>query len=224
VGLTLPEDYRDFKDSRKGETAWVLGSGASVDHIAPGFFDDKLCVCVNYVGQTLALPEFYSVTHYWLDALALAEYRPDLPIITPDTDQGGRNLASHAPSGPNVYLTPSGAQQYAAFTVERDWPTDPDAFVVGPTSLHMTMHFAAYLVGSGGHIVLVGADCGTIDDRSNFDAYRGGDNPFSVWADALPKVADRIRQDGVSVHSLNPWVNFALEGHAYRSPAGCVNA
>ena len=115
MGLTLPEDYRDFKGSRAGETAWVIGSGASIDHIAPGFFDDKLCVCVNYVGQTLALPEFYSVTHYWLDALALAEYRPDLPIITPDTDQGGRNLASHAPSGPNVYLTPSGAQQYAAF-------------------------------------------------------------------------------------------------------------
>ena len=69
--------------------------------------------------------EFYSATHYWLDALALAGYRPDLPIITPDTDQGGRNLASHAPSGPNVYLTPSGAQQYSAFTVERDWPTDP---------------------------------------------------------------------------------------------------
>lgn len=223
MGLTLPADYRDFKGSRKGETAWVIGSGASVDHVAPGFLDDKLCVCVNYVGMKLELPEFYSVTHYWLDAISLAAYRPDLPIITPDQDQGGRNKAPYRPEAPNIYMPPAGQQQYAAFRVEDHWPTEPDQFVVGPTSLHMTMHFAAYLVGPGGHIVLVGADCGTVDGASNFGGYHGGDNPFPVWASALPQVADRIRADGVSVHSLNPWVNFALEGHQYRSPAGSVN-
>lgn len=222
MGLALPEDFRDLRDSRKGETAWVIGSGASLDFIQPDFFADKFCVAVNYVGTTLGLSEFYAVTHYHLDAIAIAAMRPDVPIFTPESDQGGTNLAPRPPTEPNIYRVPTKEQQYGAFTVERDWPTEPDNFVVGPTSLHMTMHVAAWL--GAAHLILVGADCGTIDDRANFAAYDdGSDNPLPVWATTLPRVADRLRADGVTVHSLNPWVNFGLEGHRYSSPLHSVN-
>ena len=219
----LPQDYREFKDSRRGETAWVIASGSSVDHINPAFFNDKLCVCVNFAGMKLGLTNFYSVTHYWLDAIVLSEHLPELPIITPHNDLGGCNLSAVTPTGANVYRVPTGPQRFSAFDVNTDWPHDPDAFVAGPTSLHMTMHFAAYLVGSGGSIVLVGADCGTLDGASNFAGYTSGDNPFAVWAHHLPIVADRLRSTGVAVHSLNPWVNPSLEGHVYRSPITGVN-
>jgi hypothetical protein len=39
-----------------------------------------------------------------------------------------------------------------------------------------------------------------------------------VWAEHLPKVANQLRAEGVSVMSLNPFVNFALEGHRYDGP------
>jgi hypothetical protein len=215
MAVELPADGRDFKDSRRGETAWVIASGRSVQYVPPSFFDDKLSVCVNFVGMQLNLKEFYTVSHYRQDALQVAAYRPDLPAIAPVKILSG-DPSVEMPSTPNLYLFPTNEQQLSAFDVETMWPTDPDALVVGPTSLHMTMHFAAYLGAK--HIVLVGADCGFLDGRSNFPGYAPGDNPMDVWAEQLPKVANKLRAMGVSVMSLNPFVNLALEGHPYHGP------
>lgn len=219
----LPEDGKLFKDSLKGETVYVLGSGASLDHVPRSFFFDKLCVCVNNVGVGLNLPSFITVTHYHRDATNVALARPDLPVITPldDLGAGGPEAADGVPTARNVYRFPTGPQMFGSFDPVEHWPTDPDALVAGPTSLHMTMHFAAYL--GAAHIVLVGADCGLLDGGSNFAGYKVGDNPFNVWQSTLSGVADQIRASGTSVHSLNPFVNFALEGHSFRGPTVTIN-
>ena len=216
MGLTLPSDPHEFKDSRKGETAYVIASGSSVDHVPRWFFADKLCVAVNFVGVRLKLPEFYTVTHYWTDANQIAAARPDLPVIAPMVDQGGPAAISTPPAAPNVYRFKTNAQAYSQFDCAELWPKEPHALIAGPTSLNMTMHFAAYL--GARHIILVGADCGLLDGRANFDGYARGDNPMPVWAEHLPKVANQLRAESISVMSLNPFVNFALEGHRYDGP------
>lgn len=223
MGLTLPADRYGFKDAHKGETIWVLGSGSSLDYIPREFFADKLCVTVNRVGMTLELDEFYTVSHYHRDAMLVAAQHPDQPIIVPEADLGasGPEAADREPTEPNIYRFPTGPQRFGAFDPLTDWPTDPEQLVVGPTSLHMTMHFAAYL--GAAHIVIVGADCGTLGDRSNFAGYSIGDNPFQVWQRVLGMVADQIRATGTSVHSLNPFVNFALEGHKFQGPTVTIN-
>jgi hypothetical protein len=200
MGLTLPAHPHDFENSRKGETAWVLASGASIGHVPRWFFSDKLVVAVNFVGLRLNLDTYYTVTHYWSDADEIAAARPDLPVIAPMTDQGGPAAIPEPPDLPNVYLFNTGQQAYSQFDCAEMWPKKPHTLVVGPTSLHMTMHFAAYL--GARHIILVGADCGTLDGASNFDGYTPGDNPMPVWAEHLPKVANQLRAEGVSVMSL----------------------
>lgn len=223
MGLTLPPDRFGFRDAHKGETVWVLGSGASLDYIPREFFHDKTCVTVNRVGITLELPTFYTVSHYHRDAILVANERPDLPVICPvaDLGAGGPEESDREPHEPNVYRFPTNLQMFAAFDPWAHWPTDPDALVAGPTSLHMTMHFAQYL--GAAHLVLVGADCGTLGSRSNFTGYSIGDNPFAVWQRTLSGVADQIRARGTSVHSLNPFVNFALEGTPFRGPTVSIN-
>lgn len=223
LGTMLPAKGTDFRDSLKGETVYVIGSGSSVDHIPREFFFDKLCVCVNNVGRTLKLPVYATVTHYHRDAIHAALARPDLPVIAPMTDlgAGGPEAADREPAERNIYRFNTGVQMFGGFIAERDWPTDPDTLVVGPTSLHMTMHFAAYT--GAAHIVLVGADCGLLDGGSNFAGYKKGDNPFDVWQATLAGVADQIRATGTSVHSLNPFVNFALEGHSFHGPTVNIN-
>ena len=223
LGLTLPESRQGFRGALRGMTVWVLGSGASLDYIPRDFWSDKYTVCVNYVGLRLGLERYYTVTHYHRDAMIVADERPDLPVIAPQADlgAGGPEAADREPTQPNIYRFPTNPQMFGAFDPDRHWPTDPDALVAGPTSLHMTMHFAAYL--GAAHIVLVGADCGTLGHRSNFDGYRPGDNPFPVWQATLTGVADQIRATGVSVHSLNPFVNFALEGVPFRGPTVQIN-
>ena len=224
MGLTPRPERTAYRNLYAGQTVYVLASGASLDHIDQRFFADKLTVAVNFIGYELGITPTFVATHYHLDAIAIAAQHPEQPIIVPEHDQGGPRLAPHAPTGRNVFSFPTNQQQYAAFSVAEHWPTEPDSLVVGPTSLHFAMHFAAYLVGSGGFVVLAGADCGTLDDRANRDGHDPGVGfPWDVWAESLPRVADRIRADGTGVMSLNPFVNPGLEGHRYWSTTTTVN-
>jgi hypothetical protein len=221
MGLNLINDVTQFRDSRKGETAWVLGSGASLNFVPRWFWADRLIVATNFAGVRLGLDKFYTVTHYHVDAGIIAEQRPDLAVIAPRIDQGGVAALPVAPTAPNIFYINTGHQAYAQFDCAELWPREPNTLVVGPTSLHMTMHFAQYL--GARHIILVGADCGTLDDASNFDGYPAGDNPMSVWESSLRDVARHLRSEGVSVMSLNPFVNFGLEGHKFRGPSASIN-
>lgn len=212
----------EHRGSLAGETVWVLAAGASVDFIPVSFWTGKHVVAVNFGGATLGLPHFWSATHYHLDAVALRQMRPDCLVAAPETDQGGTNLLGRALDDPGILTFPTAPQRFGAFEPERDWPTEPDHLVVGPTSLHFAMHFAAWL--GAAHIVLAGADCGTLDESPNFTGHDNrSDNPMAVWEATLPGVAAQLRARGVSVMSLNPFVNFALEGHRYRSPRTSIN-
>jgi hypothetical protein len=111
---------------------------------------------------------------------------------------------------------------YSAFDTAEHWPTHDDHLVCGPTSLHMGMHFAAYLGAK--FIILAGADCGILDERDAIEGYAPGDpKPYPVWEQQLPKVAKKLRSMGVGVMSLNPFVNLTLEGHSFRSPSVSIN-
>jgi hypothetical protein len=222
MGLTPRPERVQFRDKHKGETIYVLASGSSLNHINPAFFADKTVVAVNFIGLELGLRDYYMVSHYHLDAIEVSRIGPEQTIIIPEHDQGGNALAHTTPDGANVWAFPTNQQRYAAFDPDSDWPTEPDSLVVGPTSLHMTMHFAAYL--GAATIILVGADCGTLDGHENRNGHdRGIGSPWGVWAQSLPRVADRLRSMGTDVYSLNPFVNFALEGHSYWSPTTTVN-
>lgn len=223
MGRLAPSPRRwDFANAHRGETVYVLASGPSLNHIDPGFFDDKTVVAVNFIGHELGLRSYYMCSHYHLDAHAIARQVPDIPIIVPEIDQGGNKLAEKPPEYANVYAFPTNEQRYAAFNVDTDWPTEYGSLVVGPTSLHFTMHFAHFL--GARYIVLVGADCGTLDGAENRNGHdRGIGSPWPVWYEQLPRVAGKLRSLGSEVYSLNPFVNFGLEGHRYWSPRATVN-
>ena len=221
MGL-MADRYTDFKRRHAGETIYVVGSGATLDYVPRGFFDGKTVVCINRSGEALGLDEFYSVTHYHLDAHILADARPDLPVIVPMVEQGIGYPAKTRPDQPNVFFVETNPQMYSQFDTAEHWPTHDDHLVCGPTSLHMGMHFAAYL--GARFIVLAGADCGVLDDRDAVDGYAPGDpKPYPVWEQQLPKVARKLRSMGVGVVSLNPFVNLALEGHTFRGPTVTIN-
>jgi hypothetical protein len=224
MGLTPRPERVQFKDKHKRGIVWVLASGASLNYIPVEMFRDQTVVAVNYIGLELGLPNYYMASHYHLDAIAVSEVQPHTTIVVPEIDQGGTQLAPHAPTGDNVWGFPTNQQRYAQFNVATDWPREPDSLVVGPTSLHFAMDFARYLVGVGGTIVLVGADAGTIDGEENRSGHdRGIGSPWGVWAQQLPEVAGHIRYLGTNVVSLSPWVSFLLEGHSFWSPLGSVN-
>ena len=213
----------NFRDIHAGETVYVIGSGSSLNFINARFFDDKVCVCVNYSGVSKGLRSFYSVSHHHNDADAIARMRPDLLVFTSEVEQVPPQDASpHPASEPNVYLLPTIEQRYSEFNPFQHWPTD-DRLIVGPSSIHMTMHLAAYM--GAAHIIMVGADCGEYDGASRVTDYEhpNGQLHFDVWRNTLESMAAKLRELGTSVHSLNPWVTPTLEGHTYRSGSLTIN-
>jgi len=216
VGLRL------YRNSHDGQTAWVIGSGASLGFIDPSFFADKWCLCVNYAGVVLDLPTFASVSHHHDDADDIARQRPDLLVFTTEVEQvPTADSSGHIAVQPNVIKVGTTPQRYSSWNPLNEWPTDPDVLTVGPSSLHLTMHLAAYM--GAAHIVLVGADCGEFDDQARVDNYPDGHLHYGIWTTALERMAQKLRSLGVSVHSLNPWVTPRLEGHRYRTDGLVIN-
>ena len=79
-------------------------------------------------------------------------------------------------------------------------------------------------------MILVGADCGLVDGESNYSGYldeRGNSKSgdliendqlkwFARWDRDLVQVKQKlISVYGCGVYSLNPFVNYNLEGHSF---------
>jgi hypothetical protein len=207
--------FWDFENAHAGETVWVLGSGKTLDFIPKDFFADKTVVATNRTFKN-RVSRGYMVSNHWREnASGLLWY------VTTEVERVPANSKSSTkPHGERVLFVPTIEQKYDQFVPANDWP-ERGRFVVGPTSLHLSLHWAVWIGAK--HIVLVGADCGVIDGENNADDYYTADEAknsrphahHKLWERTLVQMAEKIRTLGVSVHSLNPWVTFNLEGHSW---------
>jgi hypothetical protein len=83
------------------------------------------------------------------------------------------------------------------------------------------MHIAAYM--GAANIILIGVDGGTIDGQFYADGYpvhndQASRDKAQVWRSATDIFRDWLVETyDIGVYSLNPWLNFALEGHVYQT-------
>jgi hypothetical protein len=202
-----------LRNRHVGETIWVLGSGSSLNFLDAGFFEDKVVVSTNFSARMLGFVPQYVFSHYHDDTQDLTK---DSGIVV--------TLAKNWATG-EPYPEPKHAQ---VVLVEQDtysppgsgWnpltthPPRKDSLAYGSSSLHGSMHLAAHL--GARFIVLVGADCGTIDGEHRIAGYVPGDTPWAMYNQHHKLMKDYLRQEyGVGVYSLNPFINFNLEGHTF---------
>ena len=207
----------ELENIHKGETIWVLGSGPSLNFIDPAFFDDKTVVTVNWVGTSYALKSFYAYSNYHKIDLE-GDFGPGLKaavMLARDTldrtPWPGEVPANVALSEAHVYAPPGWAWD------PYDMPPPEGQIVYGSSSIHGAMHLAAHMGASS--IVMVGADCGFIDDELNVEGYREPTEDFSlkVWNQHSIILKHWLKEHyGVNVYSLNPFINLNLEGHTFR--------
>lgn len=213
-----------FRGRFVGKTVYVFGSGSSLEYFRPQFFDDKICVATNRVGVEYGLKNYYTCSHHF----EAGEEYPDLgitgPIICPDRDTTQMNKLPLADTK-NVFRYVASRQHFENFDTDSHWPESDDTLVVGSSSLHTSLHFAQWAGAST--IVLVAADMGTLDGNTNFASYllrphfkhRDTGETDQSWADWEPHtraVVAKIRSLGCELYSLNPFMNWNLEGHMYR--------
>ena len=208
----------DFKDVHCCKTVYVFGSGATLNYLAPSFFDDKICVATNFAGSVFGLRRYYVFSHYHADAVAEAALPQTVAVFTPLREHG--TDAEFLGFMPKIvtFPTTTGRPGTSFNPSGKDWPTLDNSLVIGSSSIHGSMHLAAYMGAK--FIVLVGADCGELGGVDRVEGYVPGDSHWVLYEQHLRDMKQRLWDVyGCQVYSLNPFVNYSLEGTQYRGAA-----
>lgn len=207
-----------------GKKIYVLGSGPTLDYVNPRFFEGETVIAVNEVGVRLNLYankkiNLHTFSHYHPETFVLAEDYPKHTFHLPMGDRGFSGEPSERPR--NVKF-------YTHYSTHFDWNPEvkwPDGgIMVGSTSVHGAIHLACKMGAK--NIILVGVDCGFLDGKSNHGSYVSGDlrnsdtsNWLARWENHLRQVKKVLSEEyGVTVYSLNPFLNLNLEDHSWTRP------
>jgi hypothetical protein len=205
----------ELKGIHQGETVWVFGSGSSLNFLSPQFFDDKVCVTANFAAKTFGLRSYYAYSNYHnIDVQSFGAGLIAAVMLAKDTltqkPWPGEVPDNVALSEAHNYHPPGSAWD------PYKMPPPEGQVVYGSSSIHGATHLAAHLGAK--HIVMVGADAGLIDGDVNVKEYVIPTQQFSlnVWnrhSGILKQwLAERY---GVTIYSLNPFINLNLEGHKF---------
>lgn len=219
-------EFTDLIGAHVGRKVYVIGSGATLDYIRPGFFDGEVVIATNSVAHRLNIyPRCTVYTHgcHHEDIHALAPVYRNHVFITPMGNGG--HAGEPEVEYPNVTYYRHKPTEWEFDPVAQYDPTEVD-LVVGSTSLHGSMHLAALMGATD--IILVGADCGLLDGGTNQSGYVSGNLApghaipplewLSRWEGHLRMMTDFLRTTyEVGVCSLNPFASLNLEGHRFES-------
>jgi len=208
----------DYRNRHEFETIYVFGSGATLNYLAPSFFDDKICVATNFCGSVFGLRRYYVFSHYHADAVLEARRDESIAVFTPHREHGTDAEFLVEVSKVVTFPTTTGRPGTSFNPSGKDWPTLDNSLVIGSSGIHGAMHLAAYLGAK--FIVLVGADCGTLGGAERVDGYVQGEHPWELYEMHLRDMKQRLfEMYRCQVYSLNPFINYSLEGTQYRGAA-----
>lgn len=208
----------DYENLHKGETIYVIGSGATLDYLTPEFFDDKITIAVNYVGSVFGLKNYYCFSHYHEDSIKEAAQEDCIEVFTPEREHGTDGYFQGFMPKITTFGTRTGRPGTSFDPHGKDWPSLSGQLVIGSSSIHGAMHLAAHMGAK--FIVLVGADCGSLAGKDRTDGYPAGDTPWGLYEMHLRAMKQRLWDVySCQVYSLNPFVNYSLEGVQYRGVA-----
>ena len=217
-------ELTDLRDIHLGKTIWVFGSGASIEFLDPTFFDDKICISTNLVAEQFPLKNYYLFSHYHPAVkrqLAKEELRLAVTHDLCSTRWGSQKVYGNEgewcfgnPPPDNVVINKLSFRDPIGSMFDPFTHSKPDELVFGSSSIHGSIHLGAYMGAK--HIVVVGADCGTIDGHHRIEGYPAGHTPWQLYNNHLIRMKKWLQEEwGVTTYSLNPFVNFNLEGHTF---------
>jgi glycosyltransferase involved in cell wall biosynthesis len=225
----LPRSIVGLKGRHADKDIYIIAAGASCDYLDPSFFDNKIVIGVNRVFRKfrcdyVVMKEYGGVS--WIEEL---EKSKSIPIVSKwdsgNIQQGKQRLNSDYFRNPECFYYDhlENMREVVDLSVIGD---DTGKMVVSYSSITTAMHFAAWLGAS--NILLVGHDCGTLDNRETFEGYYDANtitpwkapSEYRAWLGKIEDQSIMVRNKiasvfGVNICSVNPFINFGLEGHVY---------
>ena len=204
----------DLRNVHEGETIWVLGSGPTLGFIDPVFFDDKIVVSTNLCAQVAGIKNPYVFSNYHHRAKELSKDSRVVVTLKKNT-QPNTPWRGELPDNVVLIEQDSYSPPGASWDPFRRNPPRSDSLAYGSSSFHGAMHLGAWLGAKS--LILVGADCGTLDGEHRIEGYPNGDKQWTLYNRHHKLMKDwLIEKYGIGVYSLNPFINFNLEGHTFQ--------
>lgn len=210
-----------LKNIHLGEDIYVVASGKSLDYFDTSFFDNRIVIGVNQIYRKIK--PTYLV------------YK-DPKLLNEAVSSGASVLLSKHRYGNTrlpLNIIPNGAMH--VYTYPHNCNTDSGSIdasnimsklIVSKSTMTTAIHAAAYMGAK--NIFLVGHDCGLINNEANFSGYYSNisETPWKDWnaykSWLLTIEAQTIHTKALieqayrcNIHSINPFINFNLEGNKY---------
>jgi hypothetical protein len=207
-------DFNLLRDREKGKDIYVIASGKSMDFIPDSFFDGKVTIGVCDVYKRYKCT--YTVRKENIGAREVFATEGIHIISKHDCGNFSGKIADFP--GYDYYTFPHLSNDTTLHLDE----LDTDRIIVSWSTITSAIH-VAYALGAK-NIILCGADCGQIDGQNNYDHYLDGipvpnQDWYTQWlgkiTQATEELAQELRKRGIGVMSINPWVNYQMEGHDY---------
>lgn len=229
--MTLGNSMRElleFKDIHKGKDIYVIGSGYSAQFIDPTFFQDKITIGINQVYKRFHVDYLVRKEHLYVKEF-YNEYPSGIWFISKhnygvyDRKQYSQ-LNNEIPSNICIYEHTNNIYKLSQTELPKD------KLITSFSTITTGIHLAAFMGAKT--ILLVGHDCGTLDGKCNFDGYhtkeslaiawkKNGEEGYKKWLPVIENDTIQLKKlikeaYGCDIYSINPFINFNLEGHEYR--------
>ena len=218
----------ELKNKYTGQDIWIVLAGSSMDYVSSDFFENKIVLGVNQVYKHY--PCNYIVMK---DCMEKPRYTRsveqcdsnNIPLIFPEYYKGDDGKEKNTPNHKNAYVFKHNSKK-----TEFDCNINnlgEDEILVSKSTVTSMIHIGAYMGAK--NIILCGHDCGRLDDNLYYEGYMEKDWISSENWSGIDAHTSKIEIEtqktrmyilekyGCNVHSLNPFLNFGLEGHKYVS-------
>ncbi len=220
------KDIRKLKNLHQGKDIWCIAAGSSMDFIDPSFFDGKVVIGQNQVYKK------YPCTYVLMKDLLEQPRFPrsikeieklNIPLIYSKYHAGHYSAGLNTTEYKNSYVYDHADNR--SDLQEHLNVIGTDKMAAKRSSITSIMNIAAYMGAK--NIIICGVDCGTINGNTYFKGYTekdwrsGPNNPgIKNWLSATDSLNTAIRDKickeyNCNIYSLNPFMNFKLDGHEF---------
>jgi len=201
---------------------YVLGSGPSLGYVSERFFNDKIVICVN---NTI---DFVSKAQH----LYLVAKEPTIKMQEQIREKNGILVTCERRFGAKgetnqilhpyytIFFKPEeGSSKYGVCQITR--------LERAASTIATAIHLAGFMGAKA--VMLIGHDCGTLDGQVHVEGYDKSEavtpesyypkwmKQFCVEQQTLVLKQILKAKYGTEIYSVNPFINFGLEGHSYQS-------
>ena len=222
----MSKPLTELKNKYANQDIWIVLAGPSMDYVNHEFFENKIVLGTNqvykhYPCDYVIMKDCMEVPRYTRSIEQLES--KNIPLIYSEyfagNDGEAKNIANHSNA---YYFKHNSKRNSFEYGIEN---LSEDEIISSKSTVTSTMHIAAYMGAK--NIILCGHDCGRLDGNLYYDGYMEKDWRSSENWPGISKRTNEIEDETLrvrnylmktyncNIHSLNPFLNFGLEGHTF---------